>query len=1075
MEAKQGAMWRPTEREQRAYTYLLSILDPHKEGVIEGQAAVPFFQKSGLPDAVLGGIWQLADTDSKGHLTTQEFGVAMKLISLSQANRPVMLSSLTEDVNLPELRGISWQQVLSSPISTSMSGTHGRRDSNTSSIGWTSMMGTAAASQASLSEAVVSPKEKQQYTQIFEKSGPVDGAISGAAARALFTKTKLTNEQLGRVWMLADPHSEGKLRLPGFIVAMYFIRRIMENRSIELPHRCPASLWRSAGGDPRVLSPVGSMSQTSLTSMSTPDLADAQWDVTKEEWQRYEQFFNSLDTQRVGYLSGDVPVNFFLKSKLPESLLSKVWDLADIRRSGRLSKEEFAVAMHLINARLLGGQIPDRLPPTLVPPSMRRAAISSSSMQNLSPTLRPTSARDRVQLADNLKRSTSYAAGRPAVPASMSRVSTARSTAMSPPMESDELTSLQTQLGQMEDISRGLQTQRTETANQLAQASTRKQELEGRLIALQSSHDVEQRVNQELKEKLKAEESQVAVLQSQVSDANKRLSVVSAQHAQLEQDVHRVQTQQAALAQRLQQAQEDERQMHSEISTLEQRKQMLEQKLVETQSQIAQLQKSNQEMQERVHTLTQETDALTRQVSEAEKEATELTAQIQVQRQAINQKATSGDRESLSFDDIFGTGESQPATAEGAAFSSSGEFISAGTDPRSESLPQHPSTSSETTATISGPAAFAPMPPLDTTLAGANSTDAFDSFGAHSADPFEEFLQSTVTEPSEKRASENTQQFDAVFAPSAVTRSQTKPIEATRAMSDPRSVTSTPAPSSSHATPAAETHNAAKSTPSSPPTATKSNDGLAATSGQGFAADFTAVFGEIPSASERAINQDIAAFKDKFPDISSLSVSENVTEKPITEAKSEENEELTFESVFGSGDNTNDTESKGKDAEVPPPTSDPAAAKKSDKKDEDSKSSKTESSEAANKSVDDDDFVPPPVVKRTNVSARPMSRVLSIFRSSSSSGTRGSGLLSGGPTLPKRSATERRQQQLKEQDRKFEEQWAKGDWPDWVKKGEFFYERKMLLEMGYPKDRVVEALEVNDFNLAQATDYLLSC
>ncbi|KAJ1752905.1 hypothetical protein LPJ79_000892 [Coemansia sp. RSA 1821] len=1005
MEANQGALWRPTEREQRAYTYLLSILDPHKEGTIEGQAAVPFFQKSGLPDAVLGGIWQLADTDSKGHLTTQEFNVAMKLISLSQANRPVMLSSLNEDVGLPELRGISWQQVLSSPSTVSLSGTHGRRDSNTSSTGWTSIMGTAAASQVSLSEAVVSLKEKQQYTQIFEKSGPVDGAISGAAARTLFLKTKLTNEQLGRVWMLADPHSEGKLRLPGFIVAMYFIRRIMENRNIELPRTCPASLWRSAGGDPKVLSPLGSMSQTSLTSMSTPDLADTQWDVTKEEWQRYEQFFNSLDTQRVGYLSGDVPVNFFLKSKLPESLLSKVWDLADIKRSGKLSKEEFAVAMHLINARLLGGQIPDKLPATLVPPSMRRAAISSSSMQNLSPTLRPVSARDRVQLADNLKRSTSYAAGR-SVPTSMSRTSTVRSTAMSPPLESDELTALQTQLRQMEDISRGLQTQRTETANQLAQASTRKQELEGRLVALQSSHDVEQRVNQELKERLKSEESKVAALQAQVSDANKRLSVVSAQHAQLEQDVHRVQTQQAALAQRLQQAQADERQMHNEIGALEQRKQMLEQKLVETQNQITQLHKSNQEMQKRAQTLAQQTDALTRKVSDAEKEAAELTEQ------AASQKPTSSKHESLSFDDIFGTGESQPATAEGGAFSSSGEFISAGTEPRSESLPHH--TSSETTATISGPAAFAPMPPLDTTLAEVNSTDAFDSFGAHSADPFEEFLQSTVAESPQKRASEDTQQFDAVFAPSSVTRSQTKPIEAT-AISDPRSVTSTPAPSSSHATPAAEPRNAAKSTPSSPPTAAKSD--LA--SGQDFAADFNAVFGEMPSASERAINQDIAAFKDKFPDINSLSVSEKATEMPI-ETKSE-GEELTFESVFGAGDNT---ETKGKEAQEPEPEPEPEPAPA--KQNDDSKSSKTESS-GANKSADDD-FVPPPVVKRTN-----------------------------------------------EQDRKFEEQWAKDDWPEWVKKGEFFYERKMLLEMGYPKDRVVEALEVNDFNLAQATDYLLSC
>ncbi|KAJ2119854.1 hypothetical protein IW147_005543 [Coemansia sp. RSA 720] len=85
-----------------------------------------------------------------------------------------------------------------------------------------------------------------------------------------------------------------------------------------------------------------------------------------------------------------------------------------------------------------------------------------------------------------------------------------------------------------------------------------------------------------------------------------------------------------------------------------------------------------------------------------------------------------------------------------------------------------------------------------------------------------------------------------------------------------------------------------------------------------------------------------------------------------------------------------------------------------------------------------------------------MSRVLSIFRSN----PRG-GLLSSGPALPKRSASEKRQQLLKEQDKKFEEKWAKGDWPEWVKKGEYFYERKMLLEMGYSKDRVVEALEIS--------------
>ncbi|KAJ1954243.1 hypothetical protein GGI12_005837, partial [Dipsacomyces acuminosporus] len=122
-----------------------------------------------------------------------------------------------------------------------------------------------------------------------------------------------------------------------------------------------------------------------------------------------------------------------------------------------------------------------------------------------------------------------------------------------------------------------------------------------------------------------------------------------------------------------------------------------------------------------------------------------------------------------------------------------------------------------------------------------------------------------------------------------------------------------------------------------------------------------------------------------------------------------------------------------------------------------------------------DDFVPPPVVKRTNVSARPISRVLSIFRPSSNNRSSVAGAV---PPLPKRSATDNSRQRgankEKDKDKEFEAKWAKGDWPDWVKKGEYLYERRTLVEMGYSKDRVVEALEVNDFNLTQATEYLLS-
>ena len=43
-------------------------------------------------------------------------------------------------------------------------------------------------------------------------------------------------------------------------------------------------------------------------------------------------------------------------------------DLADINCDGKLTREEFAVAMYLIRGKLAGKEVPERLPPSLVPP-----------------------------------------------------------------------------------------------------------------------------------------------------------------------------------------------------------------------------------------------------------------------------------------------------------------------------------------------------------------------------------------------------------------------------------------------------------------------------------------------------------------------------------------------------------------------------------------------------------------------------------------------------------------------------------------------------------------------------------
>lgn len=72
-----------------------------------------------------------------------------------------------------------------------------------------------------------------------------------------------------------------------------------------------------------------------------------------------------------GKISGAAAKSELIKSKLPNSVLSKVWKLSDVDADGFLDSDEFCLAMHLINVKLDGNELPNVLPDHLIPPSKR--------------------------------------------------------------------------------------------------------------------------------------------------------------------------------------------------------------------------------------------------------------------------------------------------------------------------------------------------------------------------------------------------------------------------------------------------------------------------------------------------------------------------------------------------------------------------------------------------------------------------------------------------------------------------------------------------------------------------------
>lgn len=106
------------------------------------------------------------------------------------------------------------------------------------------------------------------------------------------------------------------------------------------------------------------------------------WSITKQEKQIYDGIFAAWDTTRKGYIEGETAITIFGKSGLGRPDLESIWNLCDSSNKGKLNKDEFAVAMHLVYRRLNGFDIPLRLPPELVPPSAKYLQDSVDLLKN---------------------------------------------------------------------------------------------------------------------------------------------------------------------------------------------------------------------------------------------------------------------------------------------------------------------------------------------------------------------------------------------------------------------------------------------------------------------------------------------------------------------------------------------------------------------------------------------------------------------------------------------------------------------------------------------------------------------
>uniref|UniRef100_A0A4W5R200 Epidermal growth factor receptor pathway substrate 15 like 1 n=1 Tax=Hucho hucho TaxID=62062 RepID=A0A4W5R200_9TELE len=352
-------------------------VDPGNTGRVGPTEAALFLKKSGLPDVTLGKIWDLADPDGKGFLDKQGFYVALRLVACAQSGQDVSLTSLNLTIPPPKFKDTSSPSLSTSSVS--------------SEPHW-----------------AVRPEEKGKFDGIFESLAPVSGLLSGDKVKPVLINSKLPLDVLGKVWDLSDIDKDGHLDRDEFAVAMHLVYRALEKEpvpsvlpsSLIPPNKRKKSVVGSLPGTVPVLpaSPPppkdslrstpshGSMNSLNSAGSLSPKhtLKSAQhsvnWVVPVTDRGRFDEIFLKTDLDLDGFVSGMEVKDIFMHSGLPQNLLAHIWALADTRQMGKLTREQFALAMHFIQQKVSKGMDPPQaLTPDMIPPSERGTPVPDSS------------------------------------------------------------------------------------------------------------------------------------------------------------------------------------------------------------------------------------------------------------------------------------------------------------------------------------------------------------------------------------------------------------------------------------------------------------------------------------------------------------------------------------------------------------------------------------------------------------------------------------------------------------------------------------------------------------------------
>uniref|UniRef100_A0A673AZ67 Epidermal growth factor receptor pathway substrate 15 n=1 Tax=Sphaeramia orbicularis TaxID=375764 RepID=A0A673AZ67_9TELE len=406
------------------------------------------------------------------------------------------------------------------------------------------------------------------------------GMLTGEKVKPVLLNSKLPVDILGRVWELSDLDRDGMLDKDEFSVAMYLVYRALEGEPVpmSLPPPLVPSSKRKKPSVPPVMpllpSPPSvkdsrSSHAGSKTMPHPPKPAPAPWVVSPADKAKYDELFNKTDGDMDGLVSGPEVRDIFLKTGLPSATLARIWELCDIGDIGKLTREQFALALHLIHQKLTKGlDPPQSLSPEMIPPSDRQN-IKQNNAANLAADFSAIKELDSLsnEIVELQREKSSVEEEiKEKEEAIRQRSSEVQDLQDEVAKESEELQRLQTQRQKVQDALEELDQQKGTLEEQLTHIRQQTSQETQLISSLQSEHEEqEQRICQYEEELVQAREELLA-LQEESRRLQEKVQAAQEQLTPLQESVRDSFTQVAQVQQKLNDLQIEERSVTAQLS-----------------------------------------------------------------------------------------------------------------------------------------------------------------------------------------------------------------------------------------------------------------------------------------------------------------------------------------------------------------------------------------------------------------------------------------------------------------------------------------------------------------------------